>query len=159
MTRATATLALALALLAGSASAADDDDKKATLKAQADVLDLAKKIADGKDVATEAGAIRKKYDELNFVMYAYKHSDKGGIGTGLLPKKSPEGKGIDGIEHKLQRITSGKEVLDDAAIKKQKDALVVRQASIDGYDSPILSTVAIKKGIVVVGHGKVSGQP
>lgn len=106
-------LLLAMVLLAGGdvRAAADDDTKKA----QADILDLAKKIADGKSVATEAAALKKKYEELNTLMHAYKPSQKGGIGTGLGPAKG------DGIEIKV--INLGKRALPAATLKKEEQAL------------------------------------
>jgi cytochrome c556 len=105
-------LLLAAALVVGDARAADEDTKKA----QADILDLAKKLADGKDVEKETPAIRKKYEDLNTLMHAYKPSEKGGIGTGLGPKKG------DGIELKI--IALGKRPLPAATLKKEADALV-----------------------------------
>jgi hypothetical protein len=106
-------LLLAVALLGGGdARAAADEETK---KAQADILDLAKKIADGKNVAAETAAIKKKYEELLTLMHAYKPSPKGGIGTGLEPKAG------DGIEIKI--INLGKRVLQPATLKKEEQVL------------------------------------
>jgi soluble cytochrome b562 len=106
-------LLLAVVLLAGGdvRAAADEDTKKA----QADILDLAKKIADGKNVAQEATAIKKKYEDLNTLMHAYKPSEKGGIGTGLGTPKS------DGIEIKI--INLGKRAVPGDTLKKEQQAL------------------------------------
>src|SRR5262245_20862823 len=111
MTRRIGTLALALALLAGSLKADESELKKA----QADILALAKKIADGKDVSREAAVIRKKHDELNAVMHAFKPSNKGGIGTG-------EAISTDGIEGKIIALT--KRTLPAATLEKEKQQLV-----------------------------------
>lgn len=105
-------LMLAVALLVGDARAADEETKKA----QADILDLAKKLADGKDVEKETPAIKKKYEELNTLMHAYKPSPKGGIGTGLPPAVG------DGIEMKI--IALGKRPLPAATLAKEKGALM-----------------------------------
>jgi hypothetical protein len=105
-------LMLAAALLVGDARAADEETKKA----QADLLDLAKKLADGKEIDKETPAIKKKYEDLNTLMHAYKPSPKGGIGTGLEPKAG------DGIEMKI--INLGKRELKAPALKKEKDVLV-----------------------------------
>jgi hypothetical protein len=106
-------LLLAVALLGGGdARAAADEETK---KAQADILDLAKKIADGKNVAADTAAIKKKYEDLNTLMHAYKPSPKGGIGTGLEPKAG------DGIEIKI--INLGKRVLQPATLKKEEAVL------------------------------------
>lgn len=108
-------IALVVVLASGAGAMAADDDKEIK-KAQADILDLAKKIADGKDVTKETEAIRKKYEDLNTVMHAYKPSPKGGIGTGLEPKVG------DGIEVKLNNL--GKRALPAATLTKEKDALL-----------------------------------
>ncbi len=106
-------LLLVAVLVNSSARAAEDEEVK---KAQAEILALAKKLSEGKDVAQEAQAIRKKYDDLNTIMHAYKPSPKGGIGTGLEPKAG------DGIEIKL--INLGKRALPAATLAKEKDALL-----------------------------------
>jgi cytochrome c556 len=111
-----ATLALMVAMVTGPQNALAFDDAKEVKKAQQDILDLAKKIADGKDVSKEAAEVKKKYEELNTVMHAYKPSPKGGIGTGLDPKAG------DGIEIKV--INLGKRALTSAALAKEKGALV-----------------------------------
>ncbi|MFO0879980.1 MAG: cytochrome c [Gemmataceae bacterium] len=111
-----ATLALMVAMVTGPQNAQAFDDAKEVKKAQQDILDLAKKVADGKDVSKEAADIKKKYEELNTVMHAYKPSTKGGIGTGLEPKAG------DGIEIKV--INLGKRALTSAALAKEKEALV-----------------------------------
>lgn len=110
-----ASMMLVIALIGGAGVRAADDDKEIK-KAQADILDLAKKIADGKDVSKDAAGIKKKYEELNTVMHAYKPSPKGGIGTGLEPKAG------DGIELKI--INLGKRALPPATLDKEKGALV-----------------------------------
>jgi hypothetical protein len=113
----------ALALLTGMSLAAcvaraEDEDVK---KAQKDVLDLAKDLEAGKDVAAKAKAIKKKYEDLNTVMHAYKPSEKGGIGVG------PKGK-ADGIELKLTNLARGKlgptTTLNAANLAKEKDDLI-----------------------------------
>jgi cytochrome c556 len=107
-------LLLGVALLVGTdARAAADEETK---KAQADILDLAKKLEGGKDVTSDAAAVKKKYEDLNTLMHAYKPSPKGGIGTGLQPKAG------DGIELKI--IALGKRPLPVATLKKEADALV-----------------------------------
>jgi soluble cytochrome b562 len=108
---------LLVALVSGPAVRAADDDKEIK-KAQQDVLDLAKKIAEGQDknAGQQAGAIKKKYEELNTVMHIYKPSPKGGIGTGLEPKAG------DGIELKI--ISLGKRALQPATMAKEKELLV-----------------------------------
>jgi hypothetical protein len=114
------TLCLAVALTAGSPAvgAADDkDDKEEIKKAQKDVLDLAKEIEQGKNVSAKAAAIKKKYEDLNTVMHAYKPKEKGGIGTGI----PGLGKG-DGIELKLNNL--GRRALAKAALQKEAAQLV-----------------------------------
>lgn len=100
-------LCLALVVVAR----ADED----AAKAQKDILDLAKDLEGGKDVAAKVASIKKKYEDLNTLMHAYKPRGKGGIGVG------PKGPG-DGIELKI--INLGKRALSKAALEKEKDDLV-----------------------------------
>lgn len=111
----TLSLVVVLALGSNQAQAFDEEDKEVKA-AQKDILDLAKMISEGKDVSAQAGAIKKKYEELNTLMHAYKPSPRGGIGTGLEPKAS------DGIELKI--ISLGKRALPAATLTKEKDALI-----------------------------------
>lgn len=104
-------LALAVLVVSGSARAFDEDTKKA----QKDILDLTKKIEGGaKSVSEDAVKIKKKYEDLNTIMHAYKPSTKGGIGYG------PKGAG-DGIEQAI--ISLGKRA-NEATVKKMKDDLI-----------------------------------
>lgn len=111
-----ATLAFGLVLFSSSATGHFFDEKADIKKAQKDILDLAKKIEEGKDVGSDCAAIRKKYEELNTLMHSFKPSPKGGIGTGLEPKAG------DGIEVKI--INLGKRALSPAALTKEKSAIV-----------------------------------
>jgi len=97
---------------AGLVRAADDDAKAA----QKDVLDVAKEIAGGGKVSkAKLEAIKKKYDELAPIMYAYKPRAKGGVGVG------PMGK-ADGIEAKI--IALGKKAPTKAQLEKEAEELV-----------------------------------
>jgi cytochrome c556 len=108
-------LIAAMAFLAvGAPSRADDDDSDKEIKeAQKDVLDLAKQIADGKDVQIAADKISKKYEDLNTIMYAFKPKAKKGIGVGA--------KG-EGIEQKIQSM--GKRAIPAGTLQKQKADLI-----------------------------------
>ncbi len=107
-------LIVALGLLAaGTPSMADDDEDKAIKAAQADILDLAKQIEEGKDVKAAAATISKKYEDLNTIMYAFKPKAKKGIGFG------PKG---EGIEQKIQSM--GKRAIASAMLEKQKAELI-----------------------------------
>ncbi|NBO93668.1 MAG: hypothetical protein EBV06_15365 [Planctomycetia bacterium] len=106
-----------LALIAGlslvgfNAVRADEESKKA----QKDILEIAADIEAGKDIAAKVAAVKKKYEDLNSLMHAYKPSEKGGIGFG------PKAKG-DGIEIKLNSLA--KRALTKTAIDKEKADLV-----------------------------------
>src|SRR5690242_658101 len=77
ITFAGALLALGLWSMTGY-SADDDDDKKA---AQQAILKLADSIRGNKgDAKAQAEAIRKKFDELEPIMWVYKPRNKGGVG-------------------------------------------------------------------------------
>jgi cytochrome c556 len=106
-------LALLLAMtLVTTAGAAHRDDDKEIKAAQKDILDLAKAIEDGKDgkaVATQVAAIKKKYEELGTVMHIYKPRDKGGLGFGTAPKGGIEFKIRDLSKRKLAPMTLQKE--------------------------------------------------
>lgn len=105
-----------LGLLLGASPAAADDDKEMLQKAQKDILELVKDLGDGKDVSAKAKELKKKYEELNTIMYAYKPRGKGGIGFGT-PNKN------DSIEKKLQDMDAGRGIAA-AALKKDKEELV-----------------------------------
>jgi len=107
-------LALALALLAGPGySALAQKEDKEVKEAQKDVLKLAKDIEAGNKV--DVAAIRKKYEELEPIMHAFKPSTKGGIGIG---KPGPG----DSIEQKI--INLGKRSLSPATLSKEKADLI-----------------------------------
>lgn len=75
-------LALCLWSLSGY-SADDDEDKKVRKEAQEAVKKLVESINGNKsDVKSQAGAIRKKFDMLEPLMWVYKPRSKGGIGMG-----------------------------------------------------------------------------
>jgi hypothetical protein len=106
-------LALAILVVAGVQVALADDDPKA---AQKDVLDLAKASMEGKKIdKARLEAIKKKYEDLETIMHAYKPREKGGIGIGP-PSKS------DGIEIKLNNL--GKKALSKMQLDKEADDLV-----------------------------------
>jgi len=104
-------LVAALGLAVSNAARADEDAKKA----QKDVLDLAADLEAGKSVGDKTKAIKKKYEDLNTLMHAYKPRDKGGVGFG------PAGKG-DGIEIKLNAMA--KRALSQMALDKEKAELI-----------------------------------
>jgi len=108
-------LALALVFLAGPGYtlAGKDDDNKEAKEAQKEILKLAKDVAAGKKI--DATAIRKKFEELEPIMYAYKPSTKGGIGIG---KPGPG----DSYEQKI--INLGKRALSPANLGKEKADLI-----------------------------------
>ena len=109
----TALIAVMAFVAVGTPSRADDEDEKLIKEAQKDVLDLAKQIADGKDVQAAADKISKKYEDLNTIMYAFKPKAKKGIGVGA--------KG-DGIEQKIQSM--GKRAIPAGTLQKQKAELI-----------------------------------
>jgi hypothetical protein len=100
-------------------SRADDEEDKAIKEAQKDTLELAKAIESGKDKETKeiAARMKKKYEELNTIMQAFKPTTKKGLGTGIGAK----GPG-DGIESKI--ISLGKFTPTAAALGKDKAALI-----------------------------------
>jgi hypothetical protein len=104
-------LVLSGALLATRAGA-DEDEAKAARK---DILDVAKALEGGKGVVGKVAAIRKKYEDLEHLMKAYKPREKGGLGIG------PPGAG-DGIEYKIYNL--GKRKLSAAALAKEKNDLI-----------------------------------
>jgi cytochrome c556 len=103
------------ALATTGAVSADADEDKKVKEAQKDVVELAKEVEGGKTDEAKAKAIRKKYDELDHLMYIFKPRDKGGLGFG------PKGKG-DGIELKI--ISLGKRALSDEDLKAQRAELI-----------------------------------
>jgi hypothetical protein len=109
-------LMLALGLLAGRpvVRADDDEETKAIKEAQKDTLELSKAIEGGKDGKDIVARMKKKYDDLNTIMQAYKPSTKKGIGVG------PKGAG-DGIEAKLISLSKR---ANAATISKQKADLI-----------------------------------
>ncbi len=122
MTRYVRGLVFGLGLLAiglTTARALDDKDDKEVKAAQKDVLDLCKEIAGGKNVSSRAAEIKKKYEDLNTVMHAYKPKAKGGIGFGSNPK--------DGIETKV--ISLGKRVPAGSLDKEGPE--LIRMANIN----------------------------
>ena len=104
-------LALGLWSMTGY-SADDDDDKKA---AQQAILKLTESIRGNKgDVKAQAAAIRKKFDELEPIMWVYKPRNKGGVGM----------KDGAGIELELGRLGGPKSRLTPAKIADLKNDLV-----------------------------------
>ncbi len=79
-----------------------------------DVLDLAKAIEGGKDVKGKVAAIRKKFDDLEGVMRAYKPRAKGGLGYGSAA--------TEGIDKKLSDLV--KEPLTAGRLAKEKADLL-----------------------------------
>ena len=107
-------LLLAFGLLVhGAAVRADAEEDKAIKAAQKDVLDLAKALEDGKDGKDAVARMKKKYDELGTIMYAYKSRAKKGIGIG------PEGASI---ETRLQ--TFARRAPSATELKSNKEDLV-----------------------------------
>lgn len=97
---------LALAMMVSVHSVYGFDD---IADAQKAILDIAKKLEDGKDVKTDVAALRKKIEELEPIMHNYKPKAKKGI--------HPEG-----IEAKIQKL-AGKGISAET-LKKEKDDLV-----------------------------------
>lgn len=81
--------------------------------AQKEILKLAEMLAAGKDISAEAAALRKKFDDLEQIMNAYKPGNKGGIGFG---KKK------EGIELKLNAM--GKRALPASTLKADQADLL-----------------------------------
>jgi cytochrome c556 len=116
------------ALATASAVYADEEDDKLIKAAQKDVIDLAKGIEGGKVDAAKVKAMRKKYEELNHIMYIFKPREKGGLGIG------PKGPG-DGIELKINSL--GKRALSPMELKAQRAELIQM-----GYIASAMSEVA-----------------
>jgi len=112
-----ATLILVIGLMTQGTSRADDDEDKAIKEAQKDTVELAKAIEEGKDTKAITTRMKKKYEELNTIMQAFKPTTKKGLGTGIGDK----GAG-DGIESKI--ISLGKRAPTAAALASQKRALI-----------------------------------
>jgi hypothetical protein len=102
-------LALSLALNAGA------DEEKGIAAARKDVLALAKEVAAGKDISKKVAALRKKYDDLEPLMWIYRPRGKGGIGFG--PKSR-----TDGLEAKIRALC--KRTLNPKALKKESAELL-----------------------------------
>jgi hypothetical protein len=106
-----------MALLAVIALMAGDDSRRAYGRqggnAQKDILKLAEMLAAGKNIAGDAAALKKKYEDLEKIMDSYKPGNKGGIGYG---KKK------EGIELKLNAM--GKRALAAGTLKGEKDDLL-----------------------------------
>jgi len=107
---------LALVILAGrgSSALAQKEEDKEVKEAQKDILKLAKDIEAAKKVDT--AAIRKKYEELEPIMHAFKPFAKGGIGFDQ--KKGPE----DGIEVKIQNLA--KDSISAGTLRRDKANLI-----------------------------------
>jgi hypothetical protein len=86
------------------------DDKAEIQKA---IQAIAADLEAGKDVANKAKEFKKKYEDLDEVMHAYKPKARGGIGVG------PMG---DGIEIKFNGLA--KRALAPGALAKEKDDLI-----------------------------------
>lgn len=76
-----------------TALSADDDEKKAGQEA---VLKLVDSMSKGENVQAQIAAIKKKFDELEPIMWVYKPRNKGGVGMGK--------NGTDDIELTLGKI-------------------------------------------------------
>jgi hypothetical protein len=87
---------LALGLWSMTAHSADDDEKKARKEGQEAVLKLVESVNGNKgDVKAQAAAIKKKFDELQPLMWVYKSRKNGGLGMG---------KGGDDIEVTIGKV-------------------------------------------------------
>jgi len=74
---------LALGLWSMTAYSADDDETKARKEAQESVLKLVDSMRGNKgDVKARTAALKKKFADLEPIMWAYKSRKKGGLGTG-----------------------------------------------------------------------------
>jgi hypothetical protein len=107
----TLSLALALGLFLTSPGSADDESYP---KVKAEVAKIAKMKP---DAAKEEAAKVAKDAFLEDVMRVFKHRRYKGFGVG------PEGR-TDGIEYKIILIATGREKLNDAAVKAQSKDLV-----------------------------------
>jgi cytochrome c556 len=110
-------LSLALILVAhGISVGADDKDAK---EAQKEIVELAKLIEGGKDakaIAAKVDAIKKKYDDLNTVMYVFKPKNKSGLGYDSNEKM--------GLELKIQALDKGTKPIPVATLKKETPHLI-----------------------------------
>jgi hypothetical protein len=119
-------LALAIWLLAGAGAnvLADEEDDKQIKLAQADVVELVKALEKGGKV--DAAAVKavfekggkKKYEELNHIMYIYKSSNRKGLA--VFTPKGPS----DGIEAKLNKLATLPRPMKAPAIKKMAPELL-----------------------------------
>lgn len=105
---------LALSLWSITAySADDDDDKKA---AQQAILKLVDSMRGNQgDAKAQAAAIKKKFDELEPIMWVYKPKNKGGIGMA---------KDGAGYENELSRLSGPKSRLTPQKIGQLKPDLI-----------------------------------
>jgi hypothetical protein len=104
---------LALGLWSITAYSADDDEKR---EAQQAILKLADSIKSGRgDARAQAAAIKKKFDELEPIMWIYKPRNKGGLGMG---------KDGAGIELELGRLSGPKAKLTPQKIKELEPDLI-----------------------------------
>jgi cytochrome c556 len=112
-------LAVGIWLLAGASALADDDEdaqaKKLKKEALKDVEELVKTVQSGKKIDPgKLKAIKKKYEELNFLMYSFKPRARGGLGVG---RPAPD----DGIEIQFTNLGKGRAPIPEATIKDRKD--------------------------------------
>ncbi|HTU17090.1 MAG TPA: cytochrome c [Gemmataceae bacterium] len=126
---------LALGLWSMTAYSADDEEKQARLEAQKAILKLADSMRENKgDTKAQAAAIKKKFDELQPLMWIYKPKNKGGIGM----------KDGAGIELELGRLGGPKARLTPAKIADLKLDLV-KAAEISKAIAEISDLYAPKK--------------
>jgi cytochrome c556 len=119
MTRLLGGLILSLAVVlvvAGVSAGADDKEAK---EAQKEIVELAKLIENGKDakaVSAKVEAIKKKYDDLNTVMYVFKPLGKSGLGYDDTDK-------LMGLELKIQRLEKGNNPIPTKTLKDEASKL------------------------------------
>jgi hypothetical protein len=130
---------LALGLWSMTAYSADDEDeKKARKEAQEAVLKLVDSMNGNKgDIKAQAAAIKKKFDELEPIMWIYKPRNKGGLGMG---------KDGAGIELELGRLSGPKARLTPAKIAELKPDLV-KAAEISRAIAEVSDLYAPKKDV------------
>jgi hypothetical protein len=93
------------AMLAGADEVSD---------ARKEIVDLARDVEGGKDIAAKAAALPKKYDDLETAMTIYKPRSRGGLGFG--PKASY------GLELKIRDLN--REALSQATLQKESAELI-----------------------------------